>query len=193
MLRVVENPKELILSTASLIAHEEGLASINMRSIAKKCDIGLGTIYNYFPTKMDLVNAITQNFWDECFKEFHHAFDPHLDFFKQLEVLYFYMLNYLSQIEDTSLKNLSTLFDFSDKDKIKELPYMNHFIHVLDDLIETNLTYFNQTFYNILGKQNLIKFIFSNFITMLINNDSDYEYFNTILKRILTSKHILSI
>ena len=186
MLRVVENPKELILSTASLIAQEEGLASVNMRGIAKKCDIGLGTIYNYFPTKKDLVNAITLNFWDECFKEFHHAFDPNLDFFKQLEVLYFYILNYLSQIEDTSLKNLFTLFDFH-KNRIKELPYMEHFIHVLDELIETNHIFFNQTFYSVLGKQKLIKFIFSNFITMLTDNDSDYEYFNTILKRILLS------
>lgn len=188
MLGIVENPKELILSTASLIAHEEGLASINMRSIARKCDIGLGTIYNYFPTKLDLVNAVIQNFWDECFKEFHHAFDPHLDFFKQLEVLYFYILNYLSQIEDTYLKDLSTLFDFyQNKDKLKELPYMEHFIQVLDELVEINHNFFNESFYSILGKQNLTKFIFSNFITMLINNDSDYEYFNTILKHILLS------
>lgn len=188
MLLVVENPKELILSAASLIAYEEGLASINMRSIAKKCDIGLGTIYNYFPTKIDLVNAIIQNFWDECFKEFHHAFDPHLDFFKQLEILYFYIFNYLSQIKDTCLKDLSTLFDFyKNENKIKELPYMEHFIHVLDELVETNHILFNETFYSVFGKQNLIKFIFSNFITMLIYNDSDYEYFNTILKRILLS------
>lgn len=188
MLRLVEDPKTLILSTASSLVSEEGLSAINMRNIAKKCDVGLGTIYNYFPTKIDLVNAVIKDFWDECFKEFHHAFDPKLDFFKQLETLYLYIIQYLNQVEDTDLKNLSPLFGFyKDPNKLHELPYMEHFIHVLDDLIETHHIYFDKNFYEALGKQDLIQFIFSNFINLLIAQHSDYKSFDSILKRILIS------
>lgn len=186
MSRIIENPKELILSTATTLAHEEGIASINMRAVAKKCDIALGTIYNYFPTKMDLVIAIIENFWNECFKEFHHAYDPTLDFFKQLEVLYFYMLNYLEQFRETWLKDLSTLPDLHKKQgKAREIAYMDHFIIVFEELLETHHVYFDQDSYNALGKKRLLHFIFSNFITMLKNNERDYEYFDLILKRIL--------
>lgn len=189
MSRVIENPKELILSTATTLVHEEGINSINMRAVAKKCDVSLGTIYNYFPTKIDLVTAVIENFWNDCFKEFHHAYDPGLDFFKQLEVMYFYMLNYLDPFRDTWLKDLSTLPSFyNNEDKLKEIAYMDHFIIVLEELIETQHVYFDKKLYKTLGKKRLLDFILSNFIMMLKNNERDYKYFDLILKRILLSR-----
>ncbi|MEF9959189.1 MAG: TetR/AcrR family transcriptional regulator [Niameybacter sp.] len=186
MSRIIENPKELILSTASKLAHTEGIASLNMRKVASECDIALGTIYNYFPTKMDLTIAIIEDFWNDCFREFHHAYDSSLDFFKQLEVLYFYMFNYLEQFRGSWLKDLSSLPDLHKKQgKAKELAYMEHFLNIFEELIESHHIHFDATVYVTLGKKRLLEFIFSNFISMLKNNQRDYEYFDLILKRIL--------
>ena len=94
MARALENPKATIVSTGMALAVKEGLDSINMRKVASEGGVALGTIYNYFPGKADLTYAIMNAFWNEAFKTFHHALDPELDFYKQFEVLYFYMRDY---------------------------------------------------------------------------------------------------
>lgn len=184
MARALENPKAIIVSTGMALAAKEGLDSINMRKVASEGGVALGTIYNYFPGKADLTSAITTAFWNEAFKTFHHAFDPELDFYKQLEVLYFYMRDYLAPLRETWLKDLSTLPNFESVEG-DDLEYMIHFLQVLEEIIESHKNEFSTSIYDILGSKRLMNFILSNFILMLQRNERDYRYFNLVLKRLL--------
>lgn len=49
--KISENMTKHILEISKEIAYKEGLSEISMRKVASKCDIALGTIYNYYPTK----------------------------------------------------------------------------------------------------------------------------------------------
>lgn len=49
--------KENILKASREIASKDGLQSINMRNVAKHCGVAVGSIYNYFPSKADLIIA----------------------------------------------------------------------------------------------------------------------------------------
>lgn len=51
MARVIDNPKQLILSHAKVILYDHGYQKLSMRALSKACGIALGTIYNYYPTK----------------------------------------------------------------------------------------------------------------------------------------------
>lgn len=187
MARLQESPKDIIILTGLALASKEGLSSINMRKVASEGGVALGTIYNYFPAKADLTSAITDAFWNECFKEFHHAFDLELDFYKQLEILYFYMHDYLAPLRETWLSDLSTFPDFESINR-QNLQYMVHFIQILEEIIDANKEEFNPSIYSILGSKRLMHFILSNFMLMLHRNEQDYRYFNLILKRILHQK-----
>lgn len=157
-----------------------------MRNVATKCDIALGTIYNYFPTKMDLVVAIIESFWAECFKHIHKIYNQDLDFFEQLEVLYFCTLDYLEQFKTNWLSDLSSLSSINkSKGKQKEEEYMSRFIRLLEEIFKAHHEEFNKEIYSTFDEQKLIKFIFSNFMTMLKNGERDYHFFNNILKRLL--------
>ena len=61
------NLYDKILNISKNIAIEQGLNCINMRLIAKKCDIALGSIYNYFPSKSDLLIATIESIWKDIF------------------------------------------------------------------------------------------------------------------------------
>jgi AcrR family transcriptional regulator len=50
--------KEQILLAAMKLLMENGVQGTPMSAIAKEANTGMGTIYNYFPTKEDLINAI---------------------------------------------------------------------------------------------------------------------------------------
>ena len=57
--------EEAILSACREFVAESGLQSINIRDVAKKCGVSIGSIYNYFPTKSDLIVATIESIWKE--------------------------------------------------------------------------------------------------------------------------------
>lgn len=55
--------REQLLDAAKAIAYGQGLAAVNIRAVASHCGVAVGSIYNYFPTKADLIAAIIEDFW----------------------------------------------------------------------------------------------------------------------------------
>lgn len=58
--------KQQILDTAFDIACTSGLSGLSIRGIASACNVAIGTVYNYFPTKHDLINDVVGRFWNEA-------------------------------------------------------------------------------------------------------------------------------
>ena len=59
--------KETILQVCRNIVSTKGLQSLNMRSVAKECHIALGTLYNYYSDKNDLLLATIKSIWHDIF------------------------------------------------------------------------------------------------------------------------------
>lgn len=57
--------KEDILSVCKEMVAEKGLQAINMRNVAGKCGVAVGSVYNYFPSKTDLMIAVIDAIWRE--------------------------------------------------------------------------------------------------------------------------------
>jgi AcrR family transcriptional regulator len=53
----VDKREQIIVSAMQLLV-ENGEQSTPMSAIAREANVGMGTIYNYFPTKDDLINEI---------------------------------------------------------------------------------------------------------------------------------------
>ena len=49
--------KEYILSKCKEMVIESGIQSLNMRDVASRCSVSVGTVYNYFPSKSDMIVA----------------------------------------------------------------------------------------------------------------------------------------
>lgn len=63
MARVIEQPEALILQTAKAILATNGYKKLSMRAVSQAGGIAIGTIYNYFPTKQDLIAALMTDYW----------------------------------------------------------------------------------------------------------------------------------
>ena len=55
--------REAILDVAYAQAQDMGMASLNIRSVARECGVAIGTIYNHFPDKAALVTEVVGRFW----------------------------------------------------------------------------------------------------------------------------------
>lgn len=59
--------ERIILSKCRKMVKEKGLDSLNIRNVARACRVSVGSIYNYFPSKSDLVFATVNDIWKEIF------------------------------------------------------------------------------------------------------------------------------
>ncbi len=75
MPKLIENIRERAISEAREILIRDGYAALTIRGIARRLDIGVGTIYNYFPSKEYLAAGVMLEDWQELTKGFdaHHA------------------------------------------------------------------------------------------------------------------------
>lgn len=59
--------REAILAQCRKLVMENGLASVSMRGVAAACGVALGSLYNYFPSKYDLIAATVESVWTDIF------------------------------------------------------------------------------------------------------------------------------
>ena len=63
--------KEAIMQACMKIVSEQGIGALNMRAVAKECNIALGTLYNYYSDKNQLVLSAIENVWKDIFGDNH--------------------------------------------------------------------------------------------------------------------------
>ena len=67
----VVTSKEEIMDVSRRLVLEKGIASLSMRAIAEACGVAVGSIYNYFPSKAELLSAAIGSVWEEIFRPFY--------------------------------------------------------------------------------------------------------------------------
>ncbi len=66
MPKIIENLESRLLEEARKQVLEQGYAAVTIRSVAKACGVGVGTVYNYFPSKDSLLAHFMLIAWKDC-------------------------------------------------------------------------------------------------------------------------------
>ena len=66
MPKIIENLKDRLIAEAKKQIEESGYSAMTIRSVAKACGVGVGTVYNYFPSKEALVATHLLEDWKGC-------------------------------------------------------------------------------------------------------------------------------
>lgn len=65
MPKIIENLEARLLREAQKQIDESGYSAVTIRSIASACGVGVGTVYNYYPSKDQLLAAYMLEDWKE--------------------------------------------------------------------------------------------------------------------------------
>lgn len=65
MPKIIENLRPRLMAEADRQVREEGYGAMTVRSVASACGVGVGTVYNYFPSKDALVAACMLEDWNQ--------------------------------------------------------------------------------------------------------------------------------
>lgn len=68
-MNTVVTSKEEILRVSRALIQEQGWAALNIRSVAAACGVSVGSIYNYFNSKAELVGETVESVWHEIFHQ----------------------------------------------------------------------------------------------------------------------------
>jgi len=66
MPKIIENLESRLAEEARRQVREAGYSAMTIRSVAKACGVGVGTVYNYYPSKEDLTAAYMLRDWERC-------------------------------------------------------------------------------------------------------------------------------
>ena len=69
MPKIIPEPKKLIKEAAREELSEKGIDGFNMRGIAHRCSLGVGTLYHYYPDKLSLVSDLLNEDWNKKAEE----------------------------------------------------------------------------------------------------------------------------
>jgi len=84
MPKIIENVRERIIEVAYDLFIKEGYEQVKTGRIAKECGIAAGTLFNYFPTKWDLLREILDKVIEYGLGEFLAAMEETPDRYKRL-------------------------------------------------------------------------------------------------------------
>lgn len=71
MPKIIENLRARLIEEAKKQIAESGYAAVTIRSVAKACGVGVGTVYNYFSSKDSLLATYMLEDWSECISTIH--------------------------------------------------------------------------------------------------------------------------
>ncbi len=66
MPKILRDPRENMLLEVKRLLSEGGYGAVTVRAVAQGCGVGVGTVYNYFPSKEALLAEYLLSSWREC-------------------------------------------------------------------------------------------------------------------------------
>lgn len=185
--KVNKDFKDIILSVAKNIAITQGITKITIRSVARNSGIAIGTVYNYFPSKGDLLVAVIEGFWNDAFSNIDWENFKHNDFYSNLERVYNVLYIYFHQFRENWLDQLSLLKTREKQlGRQKEEEYFKQIHSKIIVLMDMDDCLKNYLWTEIITKEKMAEFIFENIITMLRRDEKNICFFIEILKKIMS-------
>lgn len=183
----VATSKEKLLEMAQQIVFQDGIDCLSIRTLANKLNISVGTVYNYFPSKADLLLAIVENFWKQVFHKDICAQSENFAFPEFYELVYHRLSDHMEIFYSILLGQMDLLREQDrEKGKALEARYLEHiqkgFYYALkqDHSIQT---IWNAEF----SKEDFIQFVFEHMMNDLSHGRKDCTYMKEIIHRLLQS------
>lgn len=175
--------KEAILLMSTQIAMETGLSSVNMRTVAKRCGVAVGSVYNYFPSKADLLAATVGMFWKRIFHRITR-FEKSQNFMACVEALFQTILNGLEEYPSFfSLHSMS----FAPEEKEKGRAVMEeYFLHIKQGMLQSlssDSMVRTDAFDDQFTPKGYVDFIFDSMISYLMKGKTSCDFLLELIRR----------
>lgn len=186
-MNTVITSREAILETCRSLIREKGWDAVNIRSVAAACGVSVGSIYNYYSSKSDLITATVASVWYDIF----HIKDggrEYPGFCEYISWIYHCMEEGEKKYPDFfTLHTISLLEDEKEKDKGREMMNQawDHMKKGLLFVLEQDPYIRNDIFDSVFTAEKLVNMVFSLILSSLLQKEYDCSALLEAIKRTL--------
>lgn len=165
MPKIIPNIREQLLDEAKKQIAEQGYGKTTIRSVANACNLGVGTVYNYFKSKDMLVATFMAEDWKQCFTRAknHSSDNPKI----VLQNIYNALIDFMSRYQP--------LFHDKDAEKVFAACFTEKHKQLRDQLVELIIPICKQS--SASDKRFLAEFLAESLLTWTVAGTSfDKQY-----------------
>jgi AcrR family transcriptional regulator len=178
MPKIIKDAKETIVREARALLSESNAAKLNMRTLAESAGIAAGTLYNYFPSKEDLIVAVIKEDWEKMLSAAEKRLSSASSAIKGLEIIFDAISQYTAE-----RATLWSTIRASKKFQEKHLEYHKEMIDRISDCVRVLGMRFG-----FLSDKTVAPFISEVLMTGGVHPDGKFCYLAPCLKIIVGEK-----
>lgn len=185
MNKTVTSREELLRASYEIIL-VEGSGKLNIRSLAKKCNISIGSVYNYFPSKSELLLAVSEEFWRKIFYPSMHKLQKCDHFLEVFKNIYNELCKHLPVFRSmilTQYKDMNS--SVIDQGRKIERDYLSHIKAELLKILSKDPSVSDNIWSIDFTPSQFIDFLFQIMFVQLTQGITDCTYLLEIIRRIL--------
>lgn len=176
--------KEAILVKIREIVARDGLNALNIRALAKELGCSVGIIYYYFPSKDELIVEAIESVWEDIFQVPDEI--QNLPFSAYMNKIF---INIAAGIK--KYPNFFTLHTImlqtDEKSKAKSMMhiYMTELKNKMKEVLDSDKTVKKSAFTEFFTEDDLISFIMSNIMSLILDPSYKKDFFIKLIDKIL--------
>lgn len=176
--------REEIMRVSRKIVSERGLPALNMRALAKECGIALGTLYNYYSDKDELVVAAIESVWQDILEK--SAPDSGVRFSQYITQTYAHIIEKLKDYPDfLAAHSISVAGSVKGKARGMMERFFGKIRSELHEVLMNDKNVDRSIFSETFREENLIGHILDTITISIINGKPDCATLTEILDRLL--------
>lgn len=178
MPKVIENAREIILETAKENLLSDGYDRLSLRGVSKQCNMAVGTIYNYFPSKITLITAIMLEDWTAQKEKMQRACEHAENVEAGIQTIFINLREFSLRYEDVwhMAMHSKEVKDEMINGRGRRQMLVEQLASMIHELLER---------FEIPYDSFLPRFIATSLLTYITEPDFDYEQINKVFKRML--------
>lgn len=184
-MNTVITSKESILNVSQELIKSQGWTAVNIRAVAAECGISVGSVYNYFHSKSDLLSAVVESVWCDIFHfpESRSTFD---DFVSCLEWIFDCMKEGNVKYPGFfTLHSMSFLEEDKSNGKLLMAQSWKHIQNGLHTVLKNDKNVRQDAFDQVFTCEEFIHIIFSFILSALLQQNYDCSAILEMTRRLL--------
>lgn len=178
--------REELLAVARGIVVEQGIEHLSIRLLAQQCGIAIGSVYNYFPSKSELLLALVDSFWRAMYHPGVWDSLPDQPFPQRLEALYGSLAPKLQEFRLIYSGQLAGLREAQrQQGKERENRYLADLLETLGRWLAQDSKIRQGVWSDSFTKEQFAQFVFENMFVLLVQGSADCRYLTELIGRIL--------
>jgi len=184
MRRKNQELRQCLLDCARRIECAEGADGLSIRKLASEANIAVGTVYNYFESKQEVLLAMTEEYWNSALTEMQGSITAER-FSEQIRQIYAFLAD---KLNDCAKLLMMSLREDAQSGRARMTSMQGTVVRSLVRRLENDSAIRKNLWSDSFPKEAFASFVLDNLFVALRQPREEVDFLVEIIERILYSK-----